>query len=419
MNNHSNPRIVVIGAGPYGLSIAARMAAAGIDFRIFGKPLERWRYQMPKGMFLKSEGCASSLSDPTGRRTLAQYCSDNGIAYGDRTMPVSLDTFTAYALAFQRDLVPGVEDVRVTRVEYSGGNFTVQLGGTEVVNAAGVVVATGLENTSHIPPVLTPLAPELLSHASQHCDLTPFRNKDVTVIGGGQSALEIGALLAEEGAVVRILIRRPWLAWNPRPSGQRRSIYRRLRYPISNLGEGLGLWLYCNAPSLFRHLPDDIRFAKAKSVLGPAGAWWLRDKLDGNLQLLRGHQVNEVHELGGRVRLSVSNEHKDKIELTTDHVIAATGYRYDLRRISFLSESLKSLLETAHSVPLLRSGFEASVPGLYFTGLASAPSFGPGMRFIQGADFTAREVTRHISRSLRRRLPAAVLRTKSPICREA
>ena len=80
--------VAVIGAGPYGVSIAGHLASAGVDFRIFGRPLERWQSQMPKGMFLKSEGCASNLSEPSGCRTLARYCADNGLPYSARGMPI-------------------------------------------------------------------------------------------------------------------------------------------------------------------------------------------------------------------------------------------------------------------------------------------------------------------------------------------
>ena len=46
--------VVIIGAGPYGLSIAAHLKAYGVDFRIFGHPMHTWRTHMPKGMHLKS-----------------------------------------------------------------------------------------------------------------------------------------------------------------------------------------------------------------------------------------------------------------------------------------------------------------------------------------------------------------------------
>jgi cation diffusion facilitator CzcD-associated flavoprotein CzcO len=41
--------IAIIGAGPYGLSIAAHLRAAGLDFRIFGSPMQTWIEHMPRG----------------------------------------------------------------------------------------------------------------------------------------------------------------------------------------------------------------------------------------------------------------------------------------------------------------------------------------------------------------------------------
>ena len=45
--------VAVIGAGPYGLSLAAHLRARGIDYRIFGKPMDTWNAHMPKNMTLK------------------------------------------------------------------------------------------------------------------------------------------------------------------------------------------------------------------------------------------------------------------------------------------------------------------------------------------------------------------------------
>jgi FAD-dependent urate hydroxylase len=101
-----DPAVAVIGAGPYGLSIAAHLRYQGVDFRIFGTPMHRWQAYMPKGMFLKSEGCASNLFDPTGAFTLRQYCTEEGLPYAAYAAPVPLDVFTRYGLSFQRRFVP-------------------------------------------------------------------------------------------------------------------------------------------------------------------------------------------------------------------------------------------------------------------------------------------------------------------------
>src|SRR5437899_814013 len=93
--------VAVIGAGPYGLAIAAHLCARGIEFRILGSPMHSWRARMPAGMFLKSEGFGSNLYDPDGRFTLERFCAENGLAYRETVLPVPLETFTAYGLAFQ------------------------------------------------------------------------------------------------------------------------------------------------------------------------------------------------------------------------------------------------------------------------------------------------------------------------------
>ena len=43
---------VVIGAGPYGLSVAAHLRARGVPVRVFGEVMSSWRMHMPRGMRL-------------------------------------------------------------------------------------------------------------------------------------------------------------------------------------------------------------------------------------------------------------------------------------------------------------------------------------------------------------------------------
>ena len=135
--------------------------------------------------------------------------------------------------------MPTVEEVMVTRVERSRDAFELKLADGTMARAGKVIVATGLEHTAHVPPALACLPPELVSHSGDHHDLSRFKGRDITVIGGGQSALEAAALLAEEGASIRLLVRKPSLAWNQMPRMVPRSLYERVRRPASSLGEGL------------------------------------------------------------------------------------------------------------------------------------------------------------------------------------
>ena len=325
--------VVIIGAGPYGVSVAAHLKSAGIYFRIFGKPMYRWQRQMPRGMFLKSEGRASSLSDPNLSYTLARHCAEQGLPSAETGKPVSLEVFTRYALWFQAIFAPNVEDVLVTNVGKSPNGFEVHLSDGSMLLAGNLAVATGLDYAGRIPAELSLLPRELVSHSSQHCDLNRFRGKHVTIIGGGQSALETAALAAEQGATVRLVVRKPSLVWNRVPTGERRSTYERLRRPASNLGEGLALWFYSTKPMLFRRLPWQMRFESVRSELGPAGAWWLKDRVIGKVQILLHSFVSSVRIRGGQALLEIVGPDGRIPEMATDHVICATGYQFALERL--------------------------------------------------------------------------------------
>ncbi len=396
MNNENRVDTVIVGAGPFGLSIGAHLRASGSSFRIFGRPMHRWLNQMPVGMFLKSDGRASNLSDPSGQYTLGRYCAENNLPYQDHGLPVPIETFTRYALAFQRQLLPAVEEVYLSKLSRLEGGFDLEFENGDRLTARNVVIATGLEHTAYVPPVLRPLSERLRSHCSEHRDLGIFRDRDVTVIGGGQSALEIAALLAEAGAQARVVVRKPSLQWNSAPALGTRPLYRRLRYPVSNLGEGTQLWFYSNLPKMFRYFPRDIRIRKAHSVLDAAGACWLKNRVEGKIQIKCGAVIRNATARDGRIALTVSGADQGISEILTDHVIAATGYQYDIRQLPFLNALVKDNIRAENGRPVLSSHFESTVPGLYFTGLASAYDFGPSMRFLDGARQTALIISRRI-----------------------
>src|SRR5215467_389452 len=98
--------VAIVGAGPYGLSVAAHLRRRRSSFRIFGTSMHTWRHRMPAGMHLKSEGFASNLSDPDEQFTLRRYSFERGLPYQDIGYPVPLETFIEYGLEFQRRLVP-------------------------------------------------------------------------------------------------------------------------------------------------------------------------------------------------------------------------------------------------------------------------------------------------------------------------
>jgi FAD-dependent urate hydroxylase len=390
--------VAIVGSGPYGLSIAAHLAGLGVDHRVFGRPMQAWQSQMPAGMYLKSEGLASNLSDPEGRFTLAAHCIDKGLEYGDYAVPVPLHTFVSYGLGFQQRFVPNLDVNDVVAVGTTPGGFRLRLATGEDLQARRVVLAVGVGHFAHVPEVLAKLGRQFASHSSAYADLSVFKGQDVTVIGAGQSALETAALLHEHGADARVVIRGLSVAWNPDPEPLPRPLARRLRRPMSGLGPGLRPWFYSTRPDLFYHLPLATRVHAVRTALGPAGASWLRERMLGRVPLLVGHTVRAAEAKNGRVRLHIANGH-ERIDLSCDHVVAGTGYRVDLRRLAFLEPALMAgIRHVAHS-PVLSPSFESSVPGLYFVGLAAANNFGPVMRFVYGSGFAARRLTAALTRT--------------------
>src|ERR1700748_2692126 len=179
--------VAIIGAGPYGLSLAAHLAGHGVDFRIFGNPMHTWRTSMPEGMVLKSEGNASDLYDPAGKLTLKRCCADRGLPYKDIGYPIPLQTFIDYGVAFQQRFVPRLEDRIVTAVKPAAYGFDLQLQDGEVAAARRVVVAAGIRDYEYMPPKLAALPQGLASHSAQHVTVGQFAGKDVAIIGGGAS----------------------------------------------------------------------------------------------------------------------------------------------------------------------------------------------------------------------------------------
>jgi hypothetical protein len=396
--------VAIVGAGPYGLSISTHLRARGIPFRIFGSPMYSWREQMPAGMLLKSEGFASNLYDPAGSLTLKRFCADMGLPYADIGLPVPLSTQVAYGLAFQQRMVPELEEKMVSALCLSDGRFRLRLSDGEMALARRVVVAAGISHFRNVPRSLIDLPRELGSHSADHHDLARFQGRDVTVVGGGSSALDLAAALYDCGAQVRLVVRRSSIAFNPYAEADR-SLWKRIRYPVSGIGFGLRSRFYTDAPMMFHFLPEETRLRIVRTYLGPSGGHYLRDRIIGRVPLMLGLAPHSAETCSQGVKLRLVDKNATFHDLTTDHVIAATGYRVDLRRMTFMSNELRGQLRSAEHSPVLSTNFESSVPGLHFVGLTSANSFGPMMRFMFGAGYTSWRLAKHLAHGLA--LPAS------------
>jgi cation diffusion facilitator CzcD-associated flavoprotein CzcO len=385
--------VAIIGAGPWGLGLAAHLRERGVVHRIFGSPMQTWR-DMPVGMNLKSLGFATNIPTPHGP-TFPEYCRGRNL---EDYEPIEFQTFAEYGMQIQRDYVPNVEDTRVTDLSRTDDGFALTLRTGEQLHAKRVIVAVGLGYFQRMPAELAKLPSHQVSHTWGRKDFSPFAGKDVIVIGGGSSALETAVLLHEHGARVRVLARSrvPWGGHGPREF--ERSLMDRIRVPISTIGHGRENWVLEHVPYLMHFMPAEKRVAFTRKHLGPLSAWWLRERVEGKFEIKVHTSVVHASSDGERVTLRVREQGVGEYEVQADHVIAATGYEVDVDRIDFIPSNLASQIERYDRAPKLSVNFESSVPGLYFIGPIAAFSFGPLVRFVAGAYFAIPALTRHLSR---------------------
>ncbi|WP_225447099.1 FAD-dependent oxidoreductase [Streptacidiphilus sp. PB12-B1b] len=397
MTGPSAAPVTVVGAGPYGLATAAHLSARGVPVRILGEPMDSWRTRMPVGMFLKSTPRASTISDPTGAFSLDRFRAAEGRVSGGDQHPVPLDEFVRYGLWFNEQCVPEVERTAVRRIDTWGDQFRISLESGEEFTSDSVVLATGLSPYAHVPPNLAALAGDgLVSHPADHADLGRFAGQRVAVVGAGQSALESAALLREAGAVPTIVARTDQLLFGTPPTTDLPADEPwtvRVVKPPSPLGPGWSLRAFSGIPAAYRYLPVDVRAHLLRTVLGPAGAWWLRARVQGRVDVLTGRSVRSAQRASSGARLVLADRSGGTEVLDADHVLAATGYRVDVDRIGLLAPGLRGMVRRTGTAPRLSAGFESSVPGLYFTGLSAAATFGPLLRFVCGTGFAAGRIS--------------------------
>jgi thioredoxin reductase len=372
------------------------LRAARLPFELLGSPLESWRCFMPEGMLLKSEPFASNLWDPQRRYTLRRYHAARGLRYEPVGSPVSLALFLEYCDWFRQQAVGEARDVQVTRLFRAPGGFGVQLADGASFTSRRVVLATGHMAFRVQPPELAALPEPLALHSARLRNLAPFAGCEVCVIGAGQSALETAALLHERGARLRILVRRDRLEWNA-PSKRRRLVARILR-PDAGVASGWKSLAISELPRVFRwYFPPPRRHRFVARSYGPSGSWWLRERVENRIEVLLNSRVLAAEPAGGGARLRIQGPNGAS-ELDAQRVIAATGFRIDIDRLEYLDPSLsRCIAREAGGIPALDARFESSVKGLFIVGAASAPVFGPIMRFMYGAKHVAPVLTRRLN----------------------
>jgi FAD-dependent urate hydroxylase len=352
--------LLVIGAGPYGLSIAALARERGIDTTVLGHPMGFWNEHMPAGMFLRS-GSDWHL-DASGVHTLEAYLEVRGIEATD-VDPIPLSLFVDYADWFRH--TKGVEVLQdlVRDVTRPNGRFEAILESGAVIEADTVVAAPGISSFTSLPPWSERVTQDRGAHT---CDLVRFDDLSgarVLIVGGRQSAYEWAALIGERGAERIDIVHRHDVPRFGKVSWKFVDEY------IDETLRTRGWW---------RRLPQEERDTierKFWKVGRLTLEWWLTPRLArDSIHSWPGTEVVGIDQQTA----ALSNGER----LPVDRVVFATGYKADLARVPYL-RSMK--IEVADGFPLLNESFQTSVHGLYVTGFAAIRDFGPFFGFVKGA----------------------------------
>jgi cation diffusion facilitator CzcD-associated flavoprotein CzcO len=363
--------LLVVGAGPYGLAVAARAMERGVDTVVVGRPMGFWTDHMPEGMFLRS-GIDWHL-DAAGVDTFEAFIEDSGLSSA-QIDPIPIDLFREYAAWFQSQKHVSVRDRHVSRLERHDDAFVASLDDGTQIAADVVVVAPGAAYFRQFPEWASMLPEGVGAHT---CDLVRFQELSgarVLVVGGRQSAYEWAALLGEHGVGRVDIVHRHDMPRFERVSWKFVDPY--LDATLSRRG-----WWRSLSVTEQGAIAQEFWQAGRLSL-----EWWLTPRLaDERIRSWPGtHVVETAVGDGGTVSVALSSGDR----LTVDRLVFATGYKADLPRVPYLNGFAGSL-DVVDGFPLLDEAFQSSIAGLYITGFAATRDFGPFFGFTRGCPAAA------------------------------
>ena len=371
--------LLVVGAGPYGLAVAARARECGIDTVIVGHPLGFWTDHMPEDMFLRS-GIDWHL-DASGIHTFEAFIEEQALSPAELD-PIPIRVFLEYATWFQAQKRLTVCDQFVSGLEKRGGAFVASLEDGSQIGAERLVAAPGSRYFAQVPEWAAGLPTGLGSHTCDFVRFDDVAGERVLIVGGRQSAYEWAALLGEHGAERVDIVHR-----HDVPRFDRASWAFVDEYTAATI----------EVPGWWRSLPrtEQDKISRRFWEVGRLTLeWWLPPRLTGE----RFHVWPNAQVFGATIEpdaavVTLSNGER----LSVDRVIFATGYKAELANVPYL-RPLISDIDVLDGFPSLDENFESSIAGLYFPGFAASRDFGPFLGFTKACPAAATLIVEALGR---------------------
>ena len=204
-----DPAVVVVGAGQAGLSIAARLTAAGVDTLVIDRQArigDNWRKRY-HALTLHNEVHVNHLPFMPFPKTWPVFIPKDKLA----------NWFEAYAESMELNVWTGTDLVRGDYAEPAKGDadgqWTLSLrrdGRERTVRARHVIFATGVSGIPIMPdlPGLATFAGTVM-HSGAYTEGSAWRGRRVLVLGTGNSGHDVAQDLHASGAAVTLIQRSP------------------------------------------------------------------------------------------------------------------------------------------------------------------------------------------------------------------
>ncbi len=348
--------VLIVGAGPYGLSLANYMSAMGQEFKIIGKPMELWKEHTFSDASLRSEMATSEIAHPQNEYSIQNFRSQNDFDRGKPSDRINVREYRQY-VDWVLDAIPyDIQPEYLANLSQKGDYFEAKLESGETLKAKQVVIATGVAHHLKIPAEFSNAKDVIHSYYTQ--EIEALKGKKVLVVGAGQSAAEAMEICRKNENLVH------WYA---------RKEPRFYSEPLD-----LPKWIFnlvVKSAGLFRRLPHRL--------------------IQYLFSIFSATTMTPDH----KIKLADVNRFSSLPDLSNyDHVISATGYKYTLNHMNFLADELRDSLEMRAAMPRIDKNFMSSMRDLYFIGPSTEMFFGPPMKFMIGSQYVAPRLSKLLAR---------------------